>query len=368
MNTYDQMTDKELTELYDKTRTNIIQLHNTQMAIKILLNSLYGATASPYFLFYILEMAEAITLSGQLSLKTAEKWVNEWINKALKTVDVDYVIYGDTDSIFLNLEPLVKKAFGDVSPDREKVEAFIDKVCKEKLEPVIAKAYADLATRTNAFDNKMLMKREKIMDRFIIQGKKRYIASVLNSEGVHYETPKISVTGIESIRSSTPEICRTKMSDAFKVIMTKDESTAQKFISDFKEEFKLLKPEDIARNSGTDSIEKYMDPRSLYKSGCPQHVRGAIMFNETLKNLKLGSKYEPIRSGDKVKTLYLKLPNPIKENTISFVGILPPEFGLEKYIDFNTQFDKVFLTPLIGILETIGWHHEKISTIEDFFA
>ena len=274
----------------------------------------------------------------------------------------------DTDSIFLNLDPLVKAAFGDVEPSRDQLEEFIDKICKEKLEPVIADAYQDLAKRVNAYDNKMVMKREKIADRFIIQGKKRYIANVLNSEGVHYEIPKISVTGIESIRSSTPEICRDKMSEAFKVIMTKDESAIQKFISDFKDEFKTLQPEDIARNSGTDSIEKYMDPVSLYKSGCPQHVRGAIMYNETIKKLNLGSKYEPVKSGDKVKTLYLKLPNPIRENTISFTTLLPPEFGLAKYIDYNTQFDKVFLTPLIGILETIGWHHERISTIEDFFA
>jgi DNA polymerase elongation subunit (family B) len=191
--------------------------------------------------------------------------------------------------------------------------------------------------------------------------------NTLNSEGVHYETPKISVTGLESVRSSTPQICRDKLKDAFKVIMEGTEEDTQEFIAKFKDEFTSLPPEDIAKNSGTDNIEKYME-KGGYKKGCPMHVRGCILFNQFLKTKKLDKKFEGIQSGDKIKFLYLKQPNPVKENMISFPGVLPKEFGLDDYIDYQKQFEKVFLGPIEPILEALGWAPEKVNTLEDFFV
>lgn len=347
-------------------KKQITQLHNAQMAIKIAMNSLYGATANKYFIYYIGEMAEAITTSGQLSIRYAQKSVNAYLNKVLKTNDKDYIIYIDTDSIYVDMGPLIEKVFGTLDIDRKTGEEFLDKVCKEKIEAAIEEGYKELASFMGAYRNAMSMKREKITDKSVFVAKKRYILNALNSEGVHFAEPKISVTGIESVRSSTPEVCREKMKKVFKVIMNGSEADVQSFIEDFRKEFFTLPAEDIAKISGTDNIEKYME-KGTYKKGCPMHVRGCILYNNYLEKKKLDKKFEKIQSGDKIKFVYLKLPNPLHEDTISFPNVLPKEFGLDKYIDYETQFQKVFLKPLESILEAMGWSAKKIDTLESFF-
>jgi DNA polymerase elongation subunit (family B) len=344
------------------------QLHNSQMSIKIAMNSLYGATANIYFLYYINEMAEAITTSGQLSIRYAQKSVNDYLNKILNTKDKDYIVYIDTDSIYVNFGPFIKEVFGTVDIDRKQGEEFLDKVCSTKIEQIIEQGYEKLGNDMGAYRNAMVMKREKITDRSIFIAKKRYILNALNSEGVHYEEPKVSVTGLESVRSSTPEVCREKMKQIFKVILSGDETETQQFIAKFRDEFRSLPPEDIAKTSGTDNINKYMSKETLYRKGCPMHVRGCILYNHFLTQKKLDKKYEKVQSGDKIKFIYLKVPNPIRENMISFPGVLPKELGLDKYIDYDTQFDKVFLGPVENIIEPLGWKSEKVNTIEDFFA
>ena len=350
----------------DRLKRQSNQLHNAQMAIKISMNSLYGAMANIYFLYYINDMAEAITTSGQLSIRYAQKSVNDYMNKILKT-DNDYIVYIDTDSIYVDMAPIVESAFGTIDVDRKKGEEFLDKVCQMKIEPIIEAGYKELAKKMGTYRQAMSMKREKITDKSVFIAKKRYIMNTLNSEGVHYEKPKISVTGLESVRSSTPEVCREKMKKAFEVIMQGTESDVQNFIANFRTEFYNLPPESVGRNSGTDNIEKYMSS-GTYKKGCPMHVRGAILYNKFLKEKKLNKTYEAVKSGDKIKFVYLKLPNPLHENIISFPNVLPKQLGLDEYVDYETQFNKVFLSPVESILEAIGWNAEKKDTLESFFV
>ena len=98
---------------YEKTPTKklekeIARCNNIQMAKKISLNSAYGAIGNQYFRYYKLANAEAITLSGQVSIRWIENKMNSYLNKILKTEGEDYVIASDTDSIYLNLGPLVE--------------------------------------------------------------------------------------------------------------------------------------------------------------------------------------------------------------------------------------------------------------------
>jgi DNA polymerase elongation subunit (family B) len=270
-----------------KLKREINQLHNSQMSIKIAMNSLYGATANQYFLYYINDMAEAITTTGQLSIRYAEKSVNAYLNKLLKTNAVDYIVYIDTDSIYVNFAPLIQEVFGTTDISASEGEKFLDQICSTKIEKVIQDGYEELARNMGAYRNAMVMKREKITDRAIFVAKKRYILNVLNSEGVHYETPKIAVTGLESVRSSTPEICREKMKQLFGVIMNKTEIETQKFISDFRSEFRNLGLEEIGKTSGTDDINKYMGRDILYKK-VAQSMSAGVFFTTTFSKRKIG--------------------------------------------------------------------------------
>lgn len=368
MKDFTNLSDDELLKLYENKKKEASQLHNKQMSIKILLNSLYGACANPYFIYFRPTIASSITKTGQLSVMWAEKAINEYINRVLKTENVDYVLYCDTDSVYVNFAPLLEKTFGDKKITLEQGEAFIDKVCQSRISEVISRGYDDLSQTLNSYRQAMSMKREKINNRGLFIAKKRNILSTLNSEGVHYSIPKISVTGVEAVRSTTPAICRKKMMEGYEIIMNKTEKDLQQFVEDFKEEFVNLAPSDIGKVSGTNDIETYMDGPTGYKKGCPIHIRGCIVYNNMIRSMKLEDKYELIRSGDKIKFLYLKMPNPTGENIISFPDILPSEFGVEKYIDYDLQFEKVFLSSMDIVLQPIGWSWEKRASIESFFG
>ena len=232
----------------------------------------------------------------------------------------------------------------------------------------IASAYEEMATVVNAYDQKMVMKRENIANKGIWTAKKRYILNVWNSEGVQYEKPKLKMMGIEAVKSSTPMPCRTAIKEALNVIMTGSESDTQKYIKDFRERFEKMSPEDVAFPRGCNNIQKNTSTATIYGKGCPMHVRGALMYNYHIKKKKLQHKYPIIQEGEKIKYLHLRTPNKINENIISFFQTLPKEFGLDNSIDYDLQFEKSFLAPLQAILDCIGWKAEKMNTLEALWS
>ena len=358
---------------YEKTPTKalekeIARCNNIQMAKKISLNSAYGAIGNQYFRYYKLANAEAITLSGQVSIRWIEQKMNDYLNKLLQTTEEDYVIASDTDSIYLNLGPLVDKFFSNKSGDKAKVVELLDMVCRDKLEPYIDKCYNDLATYVSAYDQKMQMKRENIADRGIWTAKKRYILNVWNSEGVAYAEPKLKMMGIEAVKSSTPAPCRKMIKDALKLMMEGTEDDVIEFIEDSRKKFKELPPEQISFPRSVSDVVKYNSSSDIYKKGTPIHVRGALLFNHYIKQKKLTNKYSLIQNGEKIKFCYLKSPNPMRENVISFIQEFPKELDLDKYIDYELQFEKSFLEPLKSILDAIGWSVEKTVNLEMFFS
>ena len=348
---------------YEETPTKalsnrISNLNNQQMAIKILMNSLYGALGNRWFRYFDQRVAESITLAGQLSIKWAERAVNEEMNKLLDTDGKDYVIAIDTDSVYINMSKLVDK-FTPKDPVK-----FLDKISSEHFEKVLEKSYADLAEYTNSFVNRMEMGREVIADKGIWVAKKRYILNVHNSEGVQYKEPKLKMMGIEAIKSSTPLECRVKMKELFKIIVSGTEAETQSFISNFRSEFNKLSAEDVSFPRSLSAVSKWRDSATIYKKATPIHARGALLYNHHTKGMNV----EPIKAGDKVRFVYLKQPNPIKENVITFPLHLPRELGLDKYIDYGLQFQKTFVDPLEPILDAVGWSAEPKAQLDMFFA
>jgi DNA polymerase elongation subunit (family B) len=314
-----------------------------------------------WFRYFDMRIAEGITLTGQATIKWAEKHLNEYLNKIMETND-DYVVAIDTDSVYITLGELVNR----INPPNP--VDFLDKVCGGKLEQVLIDCYADLYTKLGGRTNKMVMGREVIANRGIWTAKKRYILNVYDNEGVRYTTPKLKIMGIEAIKSSTPAICRQALRDIFLTIINKEENDVQHEIAEFKKVFISASPEEVAFPRGVNEINKWLDEKTGYRKGTPIHVRGAILHNNYVKEKKLGNKINDITGGDKIKFTYLKKPNPIKENVISFIDFLPKQFKLEEYVDYNLQFEKTFMSVIEPILDSIGYKVEQVVTLEDFFS
>ena len=358
---------------YEKTPTkelekSISKYNNIQMARKIQLNSAYGAIGNQYFRYYNIINAEAITLSGQVSIRWIEHKMNTYLNKILKTEKKDYVIASDTDSIYLNLGDLVEKVFEGRETNDSSIVSFLNKVCEMELEKYISSSYEALATYVNAYEQKMIMKRENIASTGIWTAKKRYMLNVWDSEGVRYHEPKLKMMGIEAVKSSTPMPCRNAIKDAIKIMMDGTENDLVSFIDSFRKTFEDLPPEDIAFPRSVNGLRKYKASTTVYSKGTPLHVRGTLLYNFHIEKKKLEYKYPLVQEGEKIKYLHLRRPNKINENVISFLNTFPIELGLEGQIDRDAQFKKSFLDPLQIITSVIGWETERKATLDFLFA
>lgn len=347
----------------DKKLDYDIAMYDTfQHSIKILLNSAYGSLANRYNRWYDIRHAEAITLSGQLTIKWAANTMNDYLNNLMKTEDIDYIIAADTDSIYVDMSSLVKKMENRVvGATKQQLVGMIDSFCKKNIQPLFQKSFSDLKDRMNAYEQAMHMDREAIADRGVFTTKKRYMLNVLDNEGVRFKEPYLKIMGIESVRSSTPGVCKEAIKEAVRLILQEDEEALQKHVRDFRKTFFEYSIEEIAFPRSANNLGKYFDARTIYKSATPIAVRGALVYNNALVTHGIAKQYFHIMEGEKIKFCYLKLPNPLGENVISLPGKLPKEFGLEKYIDYQKQFDKAFVKPIENICSYIGWSPRKIN-------
>ena len=367
---YDDRTKYK--ELEQKAKQNgddhLVAKYNTiQMARKIALNSAYGALANEWFRYYDIRLAESITKSGQLAIRWIEQELNSELNRIMETEGKDYVVAADTDSVYLAFGDLVNKFLG-LMTDKDKIVDMLDSFCKDKIQPFIEESYQRLADYMNAYQQKMIMDREVIADKGIWTAKKRYILNVYDSEGYRYDEPDLKIMGIEAVRSSTPSVCRDKIKESLKIVLRGTEDELQQYISEFKDEFFEMNPEVVAFPRSVSGLDKYRCSSSIYQKGTPIHTKGSLLYNYYVKDKGLDSRYELINEGDKIKFTYLKTPNVINDKVISFPSRLPNELGLEKYVDYETQFEKCYIDPITTVLDTIDWKHEKISTLEDFFG
>jgi DNA polymerase elongation subunit (family B) len=355
-------TPEEKEAIAAEVRANKVK----QESLKLGNNSLYGATANGTFRWFDNNFAEAITTTGRFAVQWIERDLNKQLNKVLGTKDVDYVIAIDTDSCYLNLEALVNK----FKPNAEHHEIldYLTKMCKEVFEPFIDESFQRFSKHLNSYEGYLKMKREAIADRAVWTAAKHYMMNVWDNEGVRYSESKIKMVGIETVKSSTPTAVKQALKDAIKIILNKTNDDLIPFVDEFKSKFKTLSFDEIASPRSVNGMPKYRDAATIYKKGCPIGPKAALIYNNALEKFSVDNKYPPIEDGNKIKYIYLTTPNPLRMSVIGSPGILPPEFGLERYINYDLQYEKTFLNPLSSITSAIGWNVEFKSTLEAFFV
>jgi DNA polymerase elongation subunit (family B) len=216
----------------------------------------------------------------------------------------------------------------------------------------------------------MSMKRELIASRGIWTAKKRYMLSVrVGEDDVFLKEPETKMVGLETKRSSHPQVVRDMLERCIEEILNGNEDRLQTLVASFREKFYSLPAEKIAYPRGCKSADKWAHAESIYRRNTPIAARASLVHNHWIETLSLSRKYAKIREGDKMKFIYLKMPNPIKEDVIGFIDRIPTEFRVDpEYIDYDTQFEKTFLDPLTNILSFVGWTAVPTTTLDSFFA
>ncbi len=330
------------------------------------MNAGYGALANEHFLYFKVQNAEAITLTGQLVNRWTCSRVEKHLTNILKT-EHNYWVYSDTDSGHFSLKPLYEQALSKID-DKEKLIDSFDQFEKTVLGPFVERQTDDLSEYLNSYANRMVWGREAIAESAIYLAKKRYTMKVWDNEGVRYHNePKIKITGLESVRSSTPSWARKYLEECYGIALDNDQDKLHSRVLEIKKAFMDMSVHDIAIPRGVNNVDKYHDSVSIYGKGTPKHVKAALIHNWYTD--QLGLKHIPkIVSGDKIKFIELKRPNPINQDVIGFVSYMPAEFKLDQFVDREAIFDSAFLNPLQSFLNAIGWNHEPIISLESFFG
>lgn len=354
----------------------ITKYNNLQASKKIQLNSAFGAVGNQYFRFFDVRLAEAITTSARLSVQFLQKRLNEFINKYTGQTRGDYVIASDTDSVYITFKTIVDKAFTEEQQKTmgaAEIIRSLDKVCEKVIAPQVKKFCLELSDYTNAYEQKLEMKREALVDKGIWVKKKNYMINIYNNEGVQYAKPKLKIVGMAAIKSSTPGVCRKTVKEAYELIIsTGDVRQLRAFNEKFREEFFQMPVQDIAAPLGMHGLDKYDETNggadTIFAKKTPPHVKGAIVFNHWLRKMDLTRKYQFIKEGEKLKWVYLKEPNPMQSDVLSFTTVIPAEFGISQYIDYNAMYNKNYLVQIERVTGAIKWQLEEISTLEGLFS
>lgn len=362
------LSDEELISSYKRLKAESERYGVLQLALKVLANSGFGAIANKYFMFFDNRMAESITSTGQFIIQEVGKTLSDHTSKILG-VSKDYNVYNDTDSAIMHYGDIVRKYFSTID-DEQKITDMLDAFVKKKVNPVLDECTGRISTRMNFKENTISFKRESISVSGVFTGKKRYMQKVLDNEDVRYAEPDYKITGIETNRSSTPAVARGWLLQSIKILLdTFDKQKLIEYIEEHKILFNSLPPEQIAFPRSANNLAKYADSNYVYSQSLsvPIAVRASLLYNDQIAKKNLLEAYEPIREGDKIKFLYLKEPNTLRENVIGFTSVLPKELNLHRYVDHSTQFEKVYLTPLTKIADAVGWQLVEESSLDNFF-
>ena len=346
---------------------------NEEQAIKIFINSVYGATASPYFVGYNVRVAEAITLQGQEMIKYVTKIINRYFNefwhkdKALHEkigitradlIKKEVAVYGDTDSCYVTFEDVVKGC--DWSDDPR---TLISLIYEHRLKEYLNKNFDSMGKLTGT-ENIQDLEMETISYSGIFLKKKKYVLDISWKSGagggIRYEPQKkIKATGVEIVQSSTPAFARTKLKELLMIIFQERGKLNMRKFADLlkreKEAFMLDNVENVSMSASVNDYEKGIGEdrkKFIINDHCPMHVRAAGYHNYTLNNSKWKNKYQLIKSGDKVRYYYAKNDKG-GENVFAYLpGNYPVEIAVP--VDYDTQFAKCIIDPINRFIAATG--------------
>jgi len=344
------------------------------MSLKISINSLYGALANEYFPLFNRDIAASITGNGRIFIQGVANYVNEKLRSFLKT-DHDFLVYGDTDSVYFSLEKIVDKLTVTKTADiLDKMVSFDQKFIDGWVQEYI-ELYSD---NFNAFNRSVIgAKLEKIADKGIFVAKKKYALRAVWDEGSYLvENPKMAVTGLEIVRSSTPKFCRVYLKKSLPIIMDQDEKAVADFIKDVKVKFMEAPLDDIARVSGIGTLSYIGDIGSrfikvkdngsydLNKMGKPQtapiNARAALNSNIFAREQGIDSTFPQITAKDKIKYIFLKTPNIVGDDVIAFFDSrFLEKSGVDEMADREHMFETFFMQPLNLMLDAVQYNVKK---------
>jgi len=327
-----------------------------QYSMKIFLNSFYGCFSSEYFRYYDIKLASAVTMNAQLAIKGPAKYLEETLPK----LSLEYI---DTDSIFLSTDKIINERFEGKNPTINEKRSFVHTLNKKIIGPKIADFYQKYSENYNLYENPYEMDCEVIADNSLFLAKKKYIMNLVHKDGYDLDEPDLKIRGVEIVRTSTPQVCRTKLKDLVKLIIrSNDNDKCIDFIEEFKKEFFNMEFHEVAFPRGVNHLGKYKNATKRI----PIHVRASFNYNNALKKLKLIT-YQKITEGNKIKFAYIKEPSTLCDGVMASNGKLPEEFKDEVKIDYEIQFKKAFVAPAQSMFNALSWQTERISSLDDWF-
>jgi DNA polymerase elongation subunit (family B) len=378
----EQLIEKPESELSESETLALIEHYSTmsakytayEQAVKVTLNSIYGAFGNKWFHFFNLDIAESITIQGQGAILYSEKILNKYfqdfwikdteahkhfnirvVNKLVKPS----VVYIDTDSCYVQFEEMYE-SIEWIGPQFLTIDEFIMRLYNFRIKDYITKCMAKYAEATNT-DNFLYFDLETIAYSGIWLAKKKYLQNIAwedkLDEGDRYPTlSKIKTIGFDTIQSSTPAVARKHLTEALKLVLSeKPTSDLLKKLVDYlkkcKKEFKLVDVDQIAFNKMTNNIEKYIvDDTIEFQIGskCPPNVKAAGFYNFLMNtNPKYKNKYKMIGNGEKLKLYHCK------HNTCDMFAYLPGDhpYEIAPEIDYELQFEKSVIDPLNRVLK-----------------
>ena len=348
------------TEEYETCKDIMERADSIQHVIKILLNSIYGVFANKFSPICDSDHAGSITLTGQAVVKQASEIIDQYAKEKYAYEGKSLTIYNDTDSTHITIQPLLNK---------KKLDIFTDgKVNKEGLRLIDDEIGVYLNTKIkewakdklNSIDPRYYFKRESICDVAVYLEKKRYIIHVINDEGA--DICKFKYVGVEIARSTTPKKAKELIKKVIESsLLVQDPVKANNIYRDVYDTFKKLSIDDIAIRGGLSDIEKHQVRAQGFKiaKGTPNHVKGAIWYNQLLKHRNLETKYEKITSGGKVKKIYIA-PNRYNIDTLCFPVSFPSELN-DFEVDYEEMFDTIIKPPVIAVYKALNWQLPQVN-------